>query len=178
MPGGVPAPLDGRLSPSSVKLETEGTVDEMTSGTSPLDAVRLRDLLGSRHRDAAVLDGDTWRFTRPNANLLVAVGPNDVFVVRGKWRGATSETKHFHTLREVITESNATRAFPKAYFWPLPLPGYYSVVAETALSTSTGLTEHQFYHFFEVAYQAVASFFDDLDQQVPELVTWRGGTDG
>lgn len=144
----------------------------MTAPT-PVDTARLK----------AVLTGRELCFDSASDNVLVIPSNSAVYFIdfsnpqvlqmRAQWRGEACDQESFTALAQQVSECNSTRTGPKAYMAPFENGEAFSIVAETNILSASGLTPAQLDAFFESSMTMMISFFNDVEQACPQLVTWE-----
>ncbi len=146
----------------------------------PVDATRIRSLLS--YNDVACGDSDGTEIVVPTTNAVYFWNTSNPQVVqlRGQWRGIAEDDRQFTALAREIARCDSTRTGPKAFLAPLGDGRRYGLIAECNAVAISGLTETQLSCFCETSMAMIMSFFHDLEEVLPEMVTWehRPGEDG
>ncbi|WP_350258339.1 YbjN domain-containing protein [Scrofimicrobium sp. R131] len=145
----------------------------MTALPNPISLPRAQRLLQREHLRVVPAVGDGWCVVAPNASYALSIENGCVLQLRGQWNGFAHDSELFHRLREVVATCNATRAFPKAYLWPLKDRGHYGLMAESSMLYDGDLTSAQFHEFLDLGLTSLRDFFLDAEAALPELVTWE-----
>lgn len=143
------------------------------SGPTPVDAARIRSMLS--RGDVAFGDYDDAELAVPTTNAIYfwnASNPQ-ILQLRGQWRGLAADDHAFTALAEEVARCNSTRTGPKAYLAPSEDGLPYGLIAECDIVAISGLTERQLSCFCETSMGMIMSFFHDLEETLPELVTWE-----
>lgn len=143
------------------------------SGPTPVDVERIRSLLN--RGDVAFDDYQDCELVVPTTNAVYfwnTANPQ-ILQLRGQWRGVAGDDRQFGALAEQVAQCNATRTGPKAFLAPLDDGLRYGLVAECNAVAISGLTEDQLSCFCETSMGMIMSFFHDIEEALPEFVTWE-----
>lgn len=142
------------------------------SAHTPLSLPQVKALLAAHNLEVVDGSGESLTFHAHNANYILTLEDGDSLRFYGQWNGTTADSELFRRMRRLVSHCNSTRVTPKAYLWPQREAGRYGIAAEATLLTRAGLTEAQFFNFFEGTFTAVAQFFWEAERTLPQLVTW------
>lgn len=149
----------------------------MTDPT-PVNAQRLQNFLGSLKGTELNLEFTEYQnemvYPTESGVIFINLQNENVMQIRGQWRGIAADDESFSTLVALVQDCNNYRSGPKAYMLPIDNNQRFSVGAEVNLVVSQGATECQLGTFYETALTMILGLFQELDQTVPELVTWKG----
>jgi len=145
------------------------------SRPTPVDATRIRSMLS--HRDVAFGDYDDAEIAVPATNAIYFWNTSNPQIVqlRGQWRGIAQDDRQFTALAQEIARCDSTRTGPKAFLAPLEDGRRYGLIAECNAVAISGLTEAQLSCFCETSMEMIMSFFQDLEEVLPDMVTWERG---
>lgn len=138
----------------------------------PVDLERVRTMLDHQDRDFGAHGATAWSVQAHNALYLWSLENPQVLQIRGQWRGVVTSLEQLVGLQRTINHCNATRTIPKSYTLPLP-EGRYGLMTECNILTHGGLSPQQFFGFCEDSLGAIINFFDEVESELPELVTWE-----
>lgn len=142
------------------------------SSTTPVSTERVSALLTDRQVEFGQQEDGKLVVLAPNAVFIWDTSNPQILQIRAHWRGIASTPEQFGTLMNEIATCNSTRIGPKAYFAPLEDGQRYGLIAECNIVTTHGLTRAQLDGFSETAMTMIMGFFADLEQALPEFVTW------
>lgn len=112
-------------------------------------------------------------FPMENAILFVGFENPSILQLRGQWRGIAVDDEGFAALTQQVHLCNLLRSGPKAYLMPFEDATKFGLGAEVNMVISKGATTEQLTNFYEVALTMIVGFFKDVEDEIPELVTWR-----
>lgn len=143
------------------------------SATTEVSQERIRLFLTQQDmKFADYVDGELAVPTH-NAIFLWNTQNPMVLQLKAHWRGVAATRADFHTLAHEVAACNSMRTSPKAYLAPFEDGSTFGLIAECNILTAGGLTEEQLLNFYETSMQMILSFFTDLEESHPELVTWK-----
>ncbi len=143
------------------------------SATTAVSQERIRSLLTQQEVQFGDYSDDELAVPTENAIFLWNTQNPMVLQLRAHWRGVVNDDAGFHTLAHEVATCNSTRTGPKAYLAPFEDGKSFGLIAETNIVTIAGLTEVQLIAFCESSMQMILSFFHDLEEAHPHLVTWK-----
>lgn len=143
------------------------------SATTAVSQERIRSLLTQQEVQFGDYSDDELAVPTENAIFLWNTQNPMVLQLRAHWRGVVNDDAGFHTLAREVATCNSTRTGPKAYLAPFEDGKSFGLIAETNIVTIAGLTEVQLIAFCESSMQMILSFFHDLEEAHPHLVTWK-----
>ncbi|PID98315.1 MAG: histidine kinase [Actinobacteria bacterium] len=111
-----------------------------------------------------------------NAIFLWNTSNPQILQLRAHWRGVAHDDAQFQILADEVARCNATRTGPKAYLAPFEDGVTYGLIAECNIVAQGGLSETQLDGFCETSMEMIMSFFHDLENNHPSLVTWEADT--
>lgn len=143
------------------------------STTNVISQERIRSFLTSLEMKFADYTDGELAIPTPNAIFLWNTQNPMVLQLKAHWRGVATTDAEFHTLAHEVAACNSTRTLPKAYLAPFEDNRTFGLIAECNIITAGGLSEAQLLNFHETSMAMILSFFQDLEESHPELVTWK-----
>lgn len=145
---------------------------------TPVDSQRIRKFLGELDSSVLKLDFREYReselaYPSESAVIFVNMSASNILQIRGQWRGVTVDDESFAELARLVQMCNVQRSGPKAYLLPTEGPLSFGLGAEFNLIVSKGATQQQLVSFYEAALTMIFGFFQDVEQALPQLVTWK-----
>lgn len=140
--------------------------------TTPVDTERIRTLLAGRDVSFGQFDDAELACPTRNAVYFWNASNPQVLQLRAQWRGIAETDAQFTDLVDEVAACNSTRTGPKAYLAPLEDGRRYGLIAECNVVAMEGLTEAQLNSFFETSMAMIMGFFSDLEEGLPDFVTW------
>lgn len=145
----------------------------MPKRLTPVNPERVLALLADQSFAYDAQGPNAWSVPANNAYYLWNLENPQILQIRSQWRGVAATPEAARQLRQVVSASNRNRTSPKAFTLPLQVSPELGLVAECNIMTHTGLTQGQFYDFCEDSLAAIMSFFQEVESQLPQLVTWE-----
>lgn len=141
--------------------------------TRAVSQERIRSLLTQQDVRFDDYDDDELSVLTHNAVFLWNTQNPMILQVKAHWRGIVDTDADFQTLAHEVATCNSTRTGPKAYIAPFEDGKTFGLIAESNIVTSAGMTEAQLTAFCESSMKMILSFFHDLEEAHPHLVTWK-----
>ena len=142
------------------------------AASSPVSTDRIRDLLRSRDVRFGDYNEGELAYLTPNAAFFWNATNPQILQLRAQWRGIARTPEQFGELAREVAACNSTRTGPKAYLAPFEDGRRYGLIAECDIVATNGLSEAQLDTFFETSMSMIMGFFSDLEETLPEFVTW------
>lgn len=122
-----------------------------------------------------VVDGGVQLMV-PNGQITFQLATNAAMIrMFAQWRGEAVTPDTQQRLCAAIMDLNADRYMPKL-IWQTSAAGAIRVSAEQRMLTGQGLSDDQLARFIDLTIRTTLEAFADIEQVVPETVTWPVGT--
>lgn len=139
---------------------------------SPVNTDRIRAVLHGHDLNFGESSDEELAVPTRNAIYFWNTSNPHILQLRAHWRGIANDDAEFASLMEEVRRCNATRTGPKAYLAPFEDGRRYGLIAECDIVATNGLSEAQLDTFFETSMSMIMGFFSDLEETLPEFVTW------
>ena len=139
---------------------------------SPVNTDRIRTVLHGHDLNFGESSDEELAVPTRNAIYFWNTSNPHILQLRAHWRGIANDDAEFASLMEEVRRCNATRTGPKAYLAPFEDGRRYGLIAECDIVATNGLSEAQLDTFFETSMSMIMGFFSDLEETLPEFVTW------
>lgn len=144
--------------------------------TTPVTTDRIRAML--TEHSITFSDYAEAQLAVPTLNAIYFWDTSNpkILQLRAQWRGIATNDIQVNALLKEIATCNSERSGPKAYLEPLENGEHYGLITECNILISGGLTPAQLNSFFETSMSMTMGFLNDLENTLPDFVTWNDTT--
>lgn len=141
----------------------------MPNSVEPVHSLRVAKYFEDQHLTGRLRTDTSVEVEMANVVLKCDLSNPSLLRISATWDEAVSSAAEIKELFEIASSCNAARFTPKAYTVHGEVPGTYSLGAEATIPIASGLSEEQFYSFFETSTTAIIGLFAEIDLRLPHL---------